>query len=97
MTENIPSCFSLCWQCLSSNGLRNDQPVHDEPGPRIPWQLELKSDVFWISLGVFNHLLLCVYTITCWLTVIIKIIMTAIIGYELGRTCILSFFFLTLI
>lgn len=44
------------------NGLNNDLPVHDEPEPRIPQQLELKSVLLWTSLGVFNNLLLYVCT-----------------------------------
>lgn len=44
------------------NELGNDMPVHDEPGPRILWQPELKLVVLWTSLGVFNNLVVCVYT-----------------------------------
>ena len=51
----------------SSPGLRNDPPAHDEPGPRIPWQRDLKLAVLWASVGAFGHLLLCVYTITGWM------------------------------
>ena len=36
--------------------------MHDEPGPRLPQQLELKSVVLWTSLGVFNDLLLYICT-----------------------------------
>ena len=42
------------------NGLNNDLPVHDGPGPRTPQQLQLKSVLLWTSLGVFNNLLLYV-------------------------------------
>lgn len=44
------------------NGLADDPPVQDEPGPRIPWQPELKLVVLGTPLGVFNNLLACVYT-----------------------------------
>ena len=43
-------------------GLNNDLPMHDEPGPRLPQQLELKSVVLWTSLGVFDDLLLYIGT-----------------------------------
>lgn len=44
------------------NGLGDDPPVQDEPGPRIPWQPGLKLVVLWTPLGVFNNLLACVHT-----------------------------------
>ena len=47
---------------LALKGLNNDLPMHDEPGPRLPQQLELKSVVLWTSLGVFNDLLLYICT-----------------------------------
>lgn len=54
---------SLCTGSASAlNGPKNDLPVHNEPGPRIPWQLELKLVALWTSLGIVNKMLPCVYT-----------------------------------
>lgn len=54
---------SLCSGSASAlNGPKNDLPVHNEPGPRIPWQLELKLVALWTSLGIVNKMLPCVYT-----------------------------------
>ena len=58
---HTPSSLSA-GKASALNGLKNDPPVPGEPGPRIPWQLELKSVVLGTALGVSNNVLLDVYT-----------------------------------
>lgn len=66
--HTLGSAFAHATPLLSAgsatalNGLADDPPVQDEPGPRIPWQPELKLVVLGTPLGVFNNLLACVYT-----------------------------------
>lgn len=88
----VPSTFSLCWECPAPKGLRNELPVHEEPGPRTPWQLKLKLAVPWTSLscGQQESATMCIHANYVPVSIIIEITVAITVCYILGNACTVS-------